>query len=366
LQAGSSVVIDGDLVLTGGDYTCELLPGTSKSLDVVVSWEGVHLFQDSVHMVAGESKSIPTQKAYRIDCDVPEWCEVKDAYGKQVRFPLVGILTQVEGLAEYSLYHSKRVFGSVIVNYSVGHSVTVIPYGLGQISVSNVPMNCQVRINGDVVKDQYFLPVSVGKSASASIRLFDSNQNQIYIDIVNLDYLEHRVVDFSTLDIIDNETSSDVSESNEQDSTSGDSNESHPWFFKRSTYVLPAVTLILVIVVIGALDLTKTKDTYSISRSNSEPVQVQPKPKILDLKDTASEASPVTPTNSKPVFRGKPVGSNGSKPSYVGRKVERSQPVPVEPKDKVSKSPARRRRISDDGNDRATKSGQAKTKDSDN
>jgi sulfatase modifying factor 1 len=186
LQTDASIVIDGDLILTGGDYTCELLSGTSKSLDVVVSWEGVHLFQDSVHLVAGESKSIPTQKAYRIDCDVPEWCEVKDANGKQVEFPVKGLLSNPSATISYSLSHQGRVFESLSVVPKAGEQQVKLDYGIGILQIKDVPDGCQVRVNHYVVSEQFSVPIRTGSTVSVSIRVYDKKLTEIYRGTVQL------------------------------------------------------------------------------------------------------------------------------------------------------------------------------------
>lgn len=186
LQTDASVVIDGDLILAGGDYTCELPSGTSKSIDVVVSWEGVHLFQDSVHLVAGESKTIPTQKAYRIDCDVPEWCEVKDAYGKQVEFPVKGLLSNPSATISYSLSHQGRVFESLSVVPKAGEQQVKIDYGIGILQIKDVPEGYKVRVNHYVVSEQFSVPIRTGSTVSVSIRVYDKKLTEIYRGTVQL------------------------------------------------------------------------------------------------------------------------------------------------------------------------------------
>jgi serine/threonine protein kinase/formylglycine-generating enzyme required for sulfatase activity len=179
LQTDALVVIDGDLILAGGDYACELLPGTSKSLDVVVSWEGVHLFQDSVHLVAGESKTIPTQKAYRIDCDVPEWCEVKDAYAKPVRFPVTGITVDDGVPLLYSLNYQGREFDKVSLTTRPGQQKVTIPFGIGTVQTSNIPPQYQVWIADIKVTGNFTIPIKNGSRLTLRVRICEGDGTEV-------------------------------------------------------------------------------------------------------------------------------------------------------------------------------------------
>ena len=186
LQVGANVVIDGAPLVIGGEYTCELDEGTTKSVAVVITWEGVDLFRSTVILHAGESQAITTQKAYRIDCDVPDWCEVKDAKGQRVVFPVKGLLSNPPETIRYGLSHQGRVFESLAIDPAAGVQRVQIPFGIGTLLIKDVPEWCQVRVNGYFVSDTFLLPIPTGSSAELSILVHDDNSVEIYRGTVHL------------------------------------------------------------------------------------------------------------------------------------------------------------------------------------
>ena len=186
LQAGAKVVIDGDSLAIRGDYRCELDEGTARKVDVIVTWEGVDLFRDSVVLRAGDNKAIPTRKAYRIDCDVPDWCEVKDAKGQRVVFPDKGLLSNPSETLRYALSHQGRVFESLSVDPKEGGQRVKIPFGIGTLRIKDVPDGCQVRVNHYVVSDQFSVPIPKGSTVGIYIRVYDNKSKEIYRETLQL------------------------------------------------------------------------------------------------------------------------------------------------------------------------------------
>ena len=130
LQSGANVTVDSVSIDPGADFVCELpagtsfvceLPaGTSKKITVIATWEGVDLYRGTFDVRAGETKAITTRKAYRIDCDVPKWCEVKDASGKRVVFPVRGVLTDPPAARVVSLIHQRQEFDKLTLSPTAG------------------------------------------------------------------------------------------------------------------------------------------------------------------------------------------------------------------------------------------------------
>ena len=186
LQVGAKVAIDGDSLSIRGDYHCELDEGTTKSVAVVVTWEGVDLFRDSVVLRAGDSKAIPTRKAYRIDCDVPDWCEVKNAKGQRVVFPVKGLLSNRPETIRYGLSHQGRVFESLAIDPAADVQRVQIPFGIGTLRIKDVPDGCQVRVNGETVSEQYLIPIANGTDVSLSVSVYDIKSLETYRESIDV------------------------------------------------------------------------------------------------------------------------------------------------------------------------------------
>ena len=186
LQVGAKVVIDGAPFVIGGDYICELDEGTTKSVAVVITWEDVDLFRDSVVLRAGDSKAIPTRKAYRIDCDVPDWCEVKDAKGQRVVFPDKGLLSNPSETLRYALSHQGRVFESLSVDPKEGGQQVKVDYGIGMLNIKDVPSGCQVRVNGEESLSSDSTPIPIGTTVSSTVQVFDRSEHEIHAQSITL------------------------------------------------------------------------------------------------------------------------------------------------------------------------------------
>jgi serine/threonine protein kinase len=192
LQVGAKVVIDGESLAVGRDYRCELDEGTARKVDVIVTWEGVDLFRSTVILHAGESQAMTTQKAYRIDCDVPDWCEVKDAKGQRAVFPLRGRLAELSAPVTYSLTHQGKVFDKKSVTPMAGRQKIKIEYGLGILFIEDVPPGFQVRVNRDEVADKFTAPISNGSKVNVEICVYDRTSAEVYRETVQLQSKESK------------------------------------------------------------------------------------------------------------------------------------------------------------------------------
>jgi hypothetical protein len=194
LQSGANVTVDGVAIAPGVEFVCDLPAGTTKKVAVIATWEGVDLYRGAVDVRAGETKAITTRKAYRIDCDGPKWCEVKDASGKRVIFPVRGVLADPPAAVVFYLFHRGKEFDKRTFFPNAGVQVAEINHGIGTIRLVDVPAGHVVRINGDIVANPYLLPIVLGDTVSLSIRVYNANREEIFTETVTLSANESKQV----------------------------------------------------------------------------------------------------------------------------------------------------------------------------
>jgi hypothetical protein len=194
VQVGSTIVVDGELFDSGAEYVCHLDDGTSKNISVIISWEGIELFRDYVLLHAGMQRRIKTRKAFLIDCHVPPWCQVFDASGKALVFPVTGTLSEFSVELEFSFCHLGKMFHHQSISPSVGVTIIDIPYGVGIIRLREVPIGRVVLIDGSEVVDEYQVPIAYGNTKVLSLRVVDTAQIEVYAKTVALEAYELKLV----------------------------------------------------------------------------------------------------------------------------------------------------------------------------
>ena len=180
LQSGSNVTVDGVAIAPGAEFVCELPAGTTKKVSVIATWEGVDLYRGAVDVRAGETKAITTRKAYRIDCDVPTWCEVNDVSGQRVVFPVRGLLEDATAGVFYSLMHQRKEFDRLTLTPTDGEQVAEIRYGIGTIALADVPPGCIAHINGERINTQFSCPIRFGSTQTVSLVVIDATMIEVY------------------------------------------------------------------------------------------------------------------------------------------------------------------------------------------
>ena len=204
LQSGANVTVDSVSIDPGADFVCELpagtsfvceLPaGTSKKITVIATWEGVDLYRGTFDVRAGETKAISTRKAYRIDCDVPKWCEVKDAWGKRVVFPVRGVLAGPPAARFFSLIHQRHEFAKLALSPTAGMQVAEIPYDIGTIQLADIPSGCVARINGVRVNGQFTSPIRIGSTLEVSLVVVNGAMVEVFAQKFFLSPSESKLV----------------------------------------------------------------------------------------------------------------------------------------------------------------------------
>ena len=194
LQSGSNVTVDGVAIAPGAEFVCELPAGTTKKVAVIATWEGVDLYRGAVDVRAGETKAITTLKAYRIDCDVPTWCEVNDVSGQRVVFPVTGVVSESPVAIVFPLIHQRKEFDKLALTPTAGLQIAEIPYGIGTIQLADVPSGCVVRLNGERVVKQFANPIRIGSTLEVSLVVVDAAMFEIYAQTLVLSPNESKQV----------------------------------------------------------------------------------------------------------------------------------------------------------------------------
>ena len=194
LQVGADVIVDGESLPSGVDYQCEIDEGSTKSVSVIATWEGVDLYRGSVVLRAGENQAVTTRKAYRVDCDVPEWCDVKDANRVRVVFPVRGVVANPSVALVFNLGFQGKKFDELTVVPGVGVQQVGIDFGLGTVRMQDVPSGHQVRINGEVIDGEFTLAIGNGKPVSLSVRVYDVQRKVVYSETGTLEAGESKVI----------------------------------------------------------------------------------------------------------------------------------------------------------------------------
>ena len=194
LQVGADVIVDGESLPSGVDYQCEIDEGSTKSVSVIATWEGVDLYRGSVVLRGGENQAVTTRKAYRVDCDVPEWCDVKDANRLRVVFPVRGVVANPSVALVFNLGFQGKKFDELTVVPGVGVQQVGIDFGLGTVRMQDVPSGHQVRINGEVIDGEFTLAIGNGKPVSLSVRVYDVQRKVVYSETVTLEAGESKVI----------------------------------------------------------------------------------------------------------------------------------------------------------------------------
>lgn len=161
VQPDAVITVNGSELRGSTEYLCNLEYGSSTTLQVTVSWNGLTLYDATVVLRAGEIHTISIPQGYAVTCEVPEWCGVIDDLGRKVQFPLKGL---VSGLTQtkYSLFYLGKKFGMLSFDLTAGSKKVSIPYGLATVVVSDVPNGCRVTVDGNNCHGTYSKPVHTG------------------------------------------------------------------------------------------------------------------------------------------------------------------------------------------------------------
>jgi formylglycine-generating enzyme required for sulfatase activity len=180
IQANAVIEVNGVVMREQAEYACDLEYGNSTTLSVKVIWEGLDLFDATFVLNAGDVRTISIPQGYCVECDVPSWCEIRDGLGQMVRFPVRGLVPNVDLNFTYSLSYKGKLFGTHTFSVSAGQSDISIPFGLGTVIFDGTPSGSQVRVNDVAVRKSYSVPVGLGQTVSISVGVFDSKMTEYH------------------------------------------------------------------------------------------------------------------------------------------------------------------------------------------
>ena len=178
VQPDAVITVNGSELRGSTEYLCNLEYGSSTTLQVTVSWNGLTLYDATVVLRAGEIHTISIPQGYAVTCEVPEWCGVIDDLGRKVQFPIKGL---VSGLTQtkYSLFFLGKKFGMLSFDLIAGSKKVSIPYVLATVLITEVPPGCRVSIDGTNLSGTYSKPLATGSHCDFSLAVFDT-QNAKY------------------------------------------------------------------------------------------------------------------------------------------------------------------------------------------
>ena len=180
IQPDALIEVNGVVLHEQVEYSCDLEYGNSTTLSVKVIWDDLDLYDATVVLNAGDVRTISVPQGYCVECDVPAWCEIRDSLGQRVRFPVRGLVSNVEQDVTYSLSYKGKLFGTHKFSVSAGQSDISIPFGLGTVIFDGTPSGSQVRVNEIAVTNSYSVPVGLGQTVDVSLDVFDSHMTEYH------------------------------------------------------------------------------------------------------------------------------------------------------------------------------------------
>lgn len=195
LQDGTTVTVDGRLLRLGQDYECEIKPNKSATFEVQVTWEGFDLFRGPLTLKSGEHRRVEVPRGYRVDCEVPSWCQVTDADNRPVTFPYIhcSIARPIE--RTYCLVHNDYIFGSLDVDFKSYVSKVDIPYKLASVIVDRsvefdatriTKLDGQVLCSSSSTQFTYMIPIKLGETMGVVVQCFDKFNTESFRKIIQL------------------------------------------------------------------------------------------------------------------------------------------------------------------------------------
>jgi sulfatase modifying factor 1 len=195
LQVGATVKVDGQPLDYGTDYTCEIKSNKSATFDIQVSWEGLDLFRGPLLLKAGETRRVEVPNGYRVDCEVPSWCQVSDADNRPITFPLIGFLTVPSDVRTFSLLHNEVKFGSLEIEFNTVNSTVVVPYKLASVIVECSLGNASISLTGSDGQNlsysssspnHYIIPIKIGETMDVVLRCYDKLNIETFASTIQL------------------------------------------------------------------------------------------------------------------------------------------------------------------------------------
>ena len=186
VQAGAVVEVDKTILVKPFVYTAEIEANARKPVSVLIRWQDQVVFEKQITLVAGVNQSLKVPQDYRVECDVPALCSVKDSQRNNIRFPVKDLLSGSPVELTYVLVYAGAEFGKLSITPKPGANGLPFQYGIGTLTFEDVPSGCRVLVNGTEKGSAYTVPIAIGVPATLSLCVKDRNHVEVYRETLTI------------------------------------------------------------------------------------------------------------------------------------------------------------------------------------